>query len=170
MNIHIGGTEPRDGWQIIDATDRPEVDVVGNCVDLSHWSDGSVDRIYASHVFEHLGYQHELPTALAECHRVLKETGILQVSVPDLDQLAKLLLSPILEPDHRFHVMRVLMGGQTDEHDFHRVAFTDEILGHFLVSAGFRAVERVSEFRLFDDCSTLTMFGVPISLNMVCRK
>lgn len=40
---------------------------------------GSVESIFAAHIFEHL---HSFPKLMNECHRVLKPNGTLQVHVP----------------------------------------------------------------------------------------
>lgn len=56
IRLHIGCQGRRGGWTVIDALQRPEADIVGVCTDLSMLGDGSAAEIYASHVFEHLGY------------------------------------------------------------------------------------------------------------------
>lgn len=43
----------------------------------------SVDRIYASHVFEHFSYPQPMLTIMRECHRVLKDGGTLSICVPN---------------------------------------------------------------------------------------
>ena len=106
LRLHIGGRERRDGWAILNIEPGPHVDHVGDCRDLSRFADGSVSEIYASHVFEHLGYFEELPQALAACRRILEEGGHLRVSVPDLEVLCRLFLRTELEAEQRFHIMR----------------------------------------------------------------
>ena len=49
--------------------------------------------------------------------------------------------------------MRIVFGGQMDEHDFHRVGLTHEFLSQLLAQAGFARVERAGEFDLFQDSS-----------------
>src|SRR3546814_872382 len=121
------------------------VDFVGGCHDLGQFSDGSVETIYASHVLEYLGYQTALPKALQEWYRVLRPGGTLMVSVPDLDTLCRLFVHPKVDGRGRFHVMRMMFGGQIDPHDFHYVGLTFEFLREYLHSAGFREIERVEE-------------------------
>ena len=82
LRLHIGGKEPSPEWKIFNIQPGPNVDFVGNCIDLGQFADGSVASIYASHVLEHLGYKKELPTALREFHRVLVPGGSLMVSEP----------------------------------------------------------------------------------------
>jgi len=170
LKLHIGGEEARAGWTILNVRDGPHVDRVGDCRDLSDFADGSVAEIYASHVFEHLGYLDDLPAALAECHRVLAPGGVLRLSVPDFETLCRVFLHPELSTEQRFTVMRIAFGGQTDPHDFHKVGLTYEFLKDYLGVAGFSEIERVDRHDLFEDSSTLDIGGVPISLNVVAVK
>lgn len=170
LRLHIGGWVARPGWKVLDVNPGPHVDYVGNCRDLSQFGDGSVGEVYASHVYEHLAYQKELPAALAEVHRVLCPGGVFRVSVPDLETLCRLFLDPKRTPQERFHVMRMMFGGQMDGHDFHYVGLTAEFLAHFLAQAGFRQMKRVQQFGLFEDTSNLRVGGVLISLNVEAVK
>ena len=102
LRLHIGGRERREGWTVFNIEPGPHVDHVGDCRDLSQFVDGSVAEIYASHVFEHLGYFEELPQALAECFRVLSDDGCLRISVPNLEILCRLFLRPELGAEQRF--------------------------------------------------------------------
>jgi predicted SAM-dependent methyltransferase len=63
---HIGGTEAKAGWKILNIEPALGVDYVEECKDLSRFEDGPIEEIYASHVLEHLGYVKDLPRALAE--------------------------------------------------------------------------------------------------------
>ena len=90
--------------------------------------------------------------------------------MPDLEALCRLFLDARLDMEGRFHVMRIMFGGQMDPHDFHKAGLTEAFLADYLAVAGFRAVERVDAFGLFEDTSTLTLGGVPVSLNMRAVK
>ncbi len=146
------------------------MDALGDCRDLSVYTDGSVAEIYASHVFEHLGYLDDLPKALAECHRVLLIGGKLRISVPDFETLCRLFQHPQLDMKQRFAIMRIAFGGQTDSYDFHMVGLTLEFLIDYLSIAGFSTVERVETHDLFEDSSTLEIGGMQISLNVIATK
>ena len=67
-------------------------------------------------------------------------------------------------------IMRMMFGGQIDDHDFHKVGLTWGIARHFLGQAGFKTVERVQEFGIFDDSSSLKVQGTLISLNIQVGK
>lgn len=168
--LHIGGLEARQGWKILNIQPGPGVDYVGNIRNLAQFQDGEFSAIYGSHVLEHVGYQKELLGVLTEIHRVLTPGGKLFVSVPDLDTLCRLFVHEQATAKDRFFIMRMMFGGQTDEHDFHHVGLNRESLGNYLYRAGFRNIYRVPEFNLFNDTSSMQYLGVPISLNMVAIK
>jgi ubiquinone/menaquinone biosynthesis C-methylase UbiE len=64
----------------VDALDLPEVDIVGDIFEvLTFLPQNSVQRIYASHFFEHIDDQ---PALMAGCARVLRPNGTLEVIVP----------------------------------------------------------------------------------------
>lgn len=170
LRLHIGGKQVKEGWKILNIQPGPGVDYVGSCTDLGQFADGSVSEIYASHVLEHLSYMNELPLALRGFHRVLAPGGRLRVSVPDFERLCRIYLLPKLDFKARFHVMRMIFGGQTDPYDFHKVGLTGEVLGTYLRDAGFVDLQRVSEFGEFDDASSLKLGPTLISLNVVARK
>ncbi len=170
LRLHIGGEAPLDGWKVLNIEPGDHVDYVGDCSDLSQFADQSIAEIYASHVLEHLGYLDDLPNALKEFHRVLQVGGRLRLSVPDLETLCRLFLHPKLDMSSRFHVMRIMFGGQTDPHDFHKAGMTEEFMTDYLEVAGFQSIERVEAFDLIADTSTLKLAGVAVSLNMQATK
>lgn len=170
LKLHIGGKEPKDGWSILNIQPAPHVDYVGSCTDLSAFADNSVNEIYASHVFEHLGFREELTTALAECCRVLKPGCLLGISVPDISVLGTMMADPSVSPQDQHMLLSMIFGSQTDPYDFHKVGFTENILKSFLAGAGFDVAKRVESLGLFQDASEAVFLGRRISLNMVAKK
>lgn len=146
------------------------VDVVGSISDLSQFADESCECVYASHVLEHIN-QAAVPATLRGIRRVLKPGARFYVSVPDLDTLCTLMLQPGLDVNVRWHVVKMMYGGQVDPNDFHYVGFNQAILYDFLSGAGFASAQRVQTFGLFDDTSDYRPYGnVPISLNVIATR
>lgn len=170
LRLHIGGTEAKEGWKILNVQPGPHVDFVGSCTSLEQFADGSVEEVYASHVLEHLGFRDELPQALREIHRVLKPGGLCRISVPDFETLCQLFVHPQVPADQKFSLMMNMFGAQEDAYDLHRIGFTADFMFSFLAQAGFGRFRRVPCFDLFNDFSKAQRFGVPISLNVEAYK
>lgn len=172
VKLHIGGREIHPEWKILDIEPRPEVDFVGNADRLNEFADNSVAEIYASHVLEHFyyGLNNELLNTLSEWHRVLQPGGRLYISVPNLQVLCWLYLHPHLSTPEKHHIMRIIFGGQTNEHDVHKTGFDLDILNLYLKEVGFEKYQTVQEFGLFDDCSSLRILDTLISLNLIAFK
>lgn len=169
--LHIGGARAGAGWEVLDVRAAPHVDHVGDARDLGRFAEASFDEIYASHVLEHFDYAEELPAVLEQWRRVLVPGGVLRLSVPDLDILAHLLLQKhALDINQRFLVMRMMFGGQTHEHDHHRVGLNQDFLAAYLTRAGFERLQRVTNHGLFADSSQTVVAGTPISLNLNAFK
>lgn len=169
--LHIGGREPRLGWEILDVIAGPHVDHVGDALDLSRFENGTFAEVYASHVLEHFDYKEALLAALREWHRVLEPGGVLRLSVPDLDVLAHLLLQRHqLDVNQRFMVMRMMFGGHVNSADYHQVGLNQDFLAAFLREAGFAHAERVARHGLFRDTSDMVFAGRPISLNVLALR
>jgi len=169
MKLHIGGEEVKDEWKILNISQKPGVDFIGDISDLSMFENDSVSEVYASHVFEHVKQVKVLET-LVEIRRILKPAGKFYVSVPDLDILCHMFINPVASPDIKFHVMRMMFGGQVDDYDFHFFGWNQLFLFDFLRKAGFSDVNRVKSFGLFNDTSDYKPYGFPISLNVIATK
>ncbi len=168
--LHIGGQVRKEGWEVFNALPGPAVDHLGDAQDLRRFADGSFIEVYASHCLEHFDFREEVARALAEWHRVLAPGGRTYLSVPDLGALARLILHPALTVDDRFTVVKMLFGAHRDAYDYHKAGFDFEILEHYLGEAGFIDIQRVDQFGLFDDYSSLVSGGIPISLNVLARR
>ena len=169
LKLHIGGKQAKAGWKILNAQAIDGVDYIGDVRDLGAFEDGCCEKVYASHVMEHVPQKDFLRT-LQGIHRILCNKGEFYFSVPDLEVLCQLFLDPKLEGPHRFHVMRMMFGGQLDEFDFHFIGLTAEFMMDFFKQAGFSNARRVQSLGLFDDTSDFNAYGAPISLNMIATK
>jgi predicted SAM-dependent methyltransferase len=107
----------------------------------------TVDAIWSSHNLEHL-QRHEVPQALAEFIRVLKPNGLLLLTLPDLQQVAQLVVEDRLE-DQAYHSssgpitpLDMIFGhtaslAHGNPFMAHRTGFTARTLNKALVEAGF---------------------------------
>ena len=169
--LHIGGMVSHPEWELLNIQAGPNVDYVGDAANLSQFKDETFDELYASHVAEHFDYKDALLKTLKEWHRVLKPGGKLHISVPDMDILCQLFLKhEELNLKQRYHIMRMMFGGQMDPYDYHYVGLNFAFLAAFLKEAKFQSYERVQEFDIFDDTSKLRFLDIPISLNVIAFK
>lgn len=168
--LHIGGEEVKAGWKILNIQAKPGVDFVGSATDLSDFADGSAERIYASHIYEHLNYGDEVTVAFAHAHRVLAPGGQLFVAVPNLEVLCQAMIHPETTTEGQFHLQRMIYGGHIDAYDYHHAGFTPGLLASYLHGVGFHHVAQVESFGLFMDTSELRVGPFPISLNVIATK
>lgn len=140
VKLHLGcGRKYLPGWVHVDALPYEHVDHVGPVQALPFAADGSVDLIYACHVLEHFG-RHEYRDVLVEWHRVLrKRGGILRLAVPDFAACAKVYMAGTLSRGI-LDVTGLLMGGQRDEYDYHKMLFDEPSLTAVLKDIGFSEV------------------------------
>jgi hypothetical protein len=78
------------GWRElrVDVDTTVEPDVIADLTDLSVIPAGIADAVWAAHCVEHL-YAHEVPVALAQFRRVIREDGFACLIVPDLQTVAQ---------------------------------------------------------------------------------
>ena len=169
MKLNIGGESKKEGWKILNIQKKPDVDFIGNINNLEQFDDESCDEIYASHIIEHVDQKTVLNT-LKGINRILKKNGKFYISVPDMDSLCHFFISPLANKKIKFHVMRMIFGGQVDEYDYHYFGWNYEFLNDYLTQAKFSEIKRIQSFGLFDDTSDFKPYGFPISLNVIATK
>ncbi|HWW19396.1 MAG TPA: methyltransferase domain-containing protein [Steroidobacteraceae bacterium] len=78
-----------DSWKEIRVDSEASVlpDVIADLTDLSSFADASAHAVWAAHCMEHL-YEYQIPIALSEFRRVLRNDGFVCVIVPDLQTVA----------------------------------------------------------------------------------
>ncbi len=148
---------------------NPEVDFIGDLSDLSQFQDESIEEIYTSHVLEHVDQKNALKT-LEGVNRVLKTNGKFYISVPDMDTLCHFLINPLTDSKIKFHVLRMMFGGQIDKNDYHYFGWNYDFIQDYLKRANLTKIERVTSFGLFKDTSDYMPYGFPISLNVIAFK
>jgi SAM-dependent methyltransferase len=140
------------GWQEVRFDINPDVqpDIVGDITDMHMVADQSFDAVYSAHNLEHL-YPHEVARALAEFHRIVKPAGMAFVTVPDLQQLAKVIAEGRSEEtlyssaEGAVTAIDLVYGsrvavGRGEVHMAHRTGFTGGSLRRALYRAGFQTV------------------------------
>lgn len=138
VKLNLGcGNEILDGYINVDRYNN-----TGN-VDLScdlgslPFPDESVDEIYTSHVFEHIGI-NDIYAVMTEWRRVLRNKGRLKMYLPNLEHEVRIWLDT---PDDRkwFEVHRIF-GSQSHEGNTHFSGHNPASLKSFLESFNFDVV------------------------------
>ena len=139
LRLHLGcGRKRLAGFFHIDALPFDHIDRVGPVEDLSFLPEGSVELIYACHVLEHFG-RHVYLDVLREWCRVLQPGGVLRVAVPDFAKCAELYVAGKL-PNGLADITGLVVGGQKDVYDYHKIVFDEPTLSEALRQAGFSEV------------------------------
>lgn len=144
----------QDEWQEvrldIDANVKP--DIIASMTDMSVVESNQFDAIWSSHNVEHL-YPHDVPTALKEFHRVLKEGGFFYVTLPDIQAVAEAVAKGQLEdpplyisvsgPISAIDILYGFRAAMSRGNLFmaHRTGFTARTLAKHLASVGFSNIK-----------------------------
>ena len=161
MKLYLGCAEPPfhpqhlavlgnpDDWTWVDYyIDHPKVKK-WDASRLDEVEDGTIEKIYNSHLLEHLPQIHILQI-LQTWHRKLVAGGELIINVPDLlwacRQLTRLENGGILDGyffdyDGEHGLMSIFYGAQSHEGEYHKAGFTKKLLNRLLVNAGFSDVD-----------------------------
>ncbi|MDP2794196.1 MAG: methyltransferase domain-containing protein [Sulfurisoma sp.] len=149
---HVAAIFRDETWREIrlDIDRQVAPDVVGSMTDMSAVATASMDGVYSSHNIEHL-LPHEVPVALSEIFRVLREDGIFVLTCPDLQSVCARVAQgkleetlyespsgPIAAHDILYGLRSSLAAGNL--YMAHRTGFTLETLVAALRTAGFRTV------------------------------
>lgn len=146
--LHFGcGSDYKKGWLNLDVNHIADYWVdVRNPIKIP---DNSAELIYSSHMVEHLEH-HELMSHLKECHRILKQGGILRLGVPDFASIIKNYGDNDFLEKHR-NVVSGEMFGLPDElicymdlmnrafYEFgqHKIVLDEQKMTNLLVFSGF---------------------------------
>lgn len=139
-------------WQEVRVDINPSVtpDITASMTHMPAITTALADALFSSHNLEHL-YAHEVPQALAEWQRVLKDDGYAIVVCPDLQSVCALVAqdaleepvlqvrpAPITPLDILYGYRPALAAG--DMFMAHRTGFTRKTLEAALMTAGFAGV------------------------------
>ena len=174
--LHIGCGEINSPEFInLDARPMPHAHIVSkNIFQLRMIPDASLDMVYMSHVLEHVPRGQVLQT-IKEMARVLKQGGVLRLSVPDFDHIVLLYQ----ESGKNINVIApALMGGQNYAFNFHYAVFNKTHLADLLEKSGFHKIMAWDpdhcKHHDFEDWASKNIYlgerPFPISLNLEARK
>ena len=140
-----------EGWKEIrfDIDETVNPDIIGTLTDMNSVETGSMDAVYSSHNIEHI-YPHEVPIALKEFYRVLKDDGIVVLTCPDLQRVCEVVVNdkltetlyktsggyPISPIDILYGWRGPLKKG--NHYMAHKTGFTYSVLNNELLQAGFK--------------------------------
>jgi len=118
MKLHLACGKIRlPGYINIDIQPSSTVDVVADIRDLPY-KKNSVDEIYCCAALEHFG-RNEVSSLLGHWHTILKPGGLLRLSTTDFEAVCEHYLNI-----HNLHeLLGLLVGGQKDPYDFHKILF-----------------------------------------------
>ena len=136
--VHVGcGEKNVPGFINVDARPLAHVHVVtDNITSLADFETGTVDLVYMCHVLEHIK-NDDLKNVLSEMRRVLKDGGVLRISVPDFDKLIDVYNAAGKDIES---IRRQLMGGQDHQYNVHYCVFNHRRLSDLFKEVGFREV------------------------------
>ena len=157
-----------------------EPDVVGSVTDMrDHFPDASFDAVWSSHNLEHLR-AHEVLPALLEFRRILKPTGFVLLTCPDLEAVAALVTHHGLD-----HVAYESAAGPITAHDMmfghsssiaagevymaHNTGFSQDSLGRIAMEAGFEEAQ-VGKDHQFNLWALLLMPDAPEDVVVKCLR
>ena len=136
--VHIGcGKKNSPEFINVDARPFAHVHIVTDDItSLPDFSDGTVDLVYMCHILEHIK-RNDLKDVLLEMKRVLKDGGVLRLSVPDFDKLIDVYNDSGKDINT---ISRQLMGGQDNEYNIHYSVFNHQRLSELLKEVGFKKI------------------------------
>lgn len=146
--IDLGAGDPSKGeipaqdpnYILQDIQPLPGIQLVCDIEELDkHLKPGQCKRMRMSHVLEHFPTSKIVPI-LKMLHSLLEEGGELEIHVPNFKWHCSLVLQ-----DKDEEAVTYAFGGQNDEYDFHKTAFTPYLLAKALVEAGYKVDDVIIE-------------------------
>jgi predicted SAM-dependent methyltransferase len=140
-----GGRNPYKPGEFlnVDIADLPKVDVVFDITKRFPMEEGVIEEIFSAATLEHLRRPH-VDHVLREFFRVLRPGGMLRVSTPDIEEIAKALLSKTenLETINQYFFGKY-KSDDTEDYDLHRWMYPAADMMAALKKIGFERVEQI---------------------------
>ena len=139
-----------DNWKEIrlDIDESVNPDIVGTLTDMKLVETASVDAVHSAYNIDHI-YPHEVPIALAEFYRVLKEDGIVYIRCPDIQLISEAVINDQLlealyeSPAGPISPIDIIYGNRQEivegnEYMAKKCGFTYSVLNMAFWEAGFK--------------------------------
>ena len=176
VNLGCGWRNFGKDWIHIDGGDYEHLDY--HSITELPFNDGTVDLLYASHVFEYFDRTEIIPL-LQEWRRVLKPGGIFRLAVPDYAKLNELYHSGYFELDQLLGSLYGKMP-MADQTIYHKTIYDYVSLEKVLLRNRFKDIKnwdwRKTIHSQYDDFSQAynphmdKENGILLSLNIECKK
>ena len=153
-SLHIGG-----GWRRLEGWLNADLEVVPGVVNMDAtkpfpFADVTFRFVFSEHMIEHVPYEGGV-AMLRECHRILRDDGVIRVVTPDLASIAALYSSTLSDaqkeylswfcaaclPQGRPHTVASAMNAQFRFWG-HQFVYDEETLATALLTAGFTSITR----------------------------
>ena len=141
------GAAGEPGWINSDIKEGPGIDIPCDIRNGLPLDSDSIEYAVSIHALPELTFPDLVP-ALTELHRVLKASGVLRLSLPDLlrgiEAYERSDRSYFLIPDQDAQTMGGKLALQLTWYGYSRSLFTPDFAEELLLKAGFRTVRHVS--------------------------
>jgi predicted SAM-dependent methyltransferase len=139
-----GGRNPYKPGEFlnVDVVDLPKVDLVFDITQRFPIDDGVIAEIISVATLEHLR-KHNVHHVLQEFFRVLQPGGVLRVSTPDIEAIARGVLAGDDVETLNQQLFGKFKGGQTEDYDLHRWMYTANQMMQVLQEIGFSQTEKI---------------------------
>ncbi len=140
-------------WEEVRLDVDPAVnpDIINSTTDMNALENRSVDVVWSAHNLEHL-YAHEVILALQEFYRVLKPNGLVMITLPDIQAVAREVAEGRLEdplyqsPVGAIAAIDILWGHRAsidrgNHFMAHKTGFTLKTLEKNLALANFQSIQ-----------------------------
>jgi len=140
IRLNIGcGEYHLQGFINVDQFANVNPDLLADALNLPY-QPGTIDEIYAGHLLEHLTFE-EGQKALKYWYSLLKSGGIIGITVPDFDIIAKKhLVNPTAESMKQINDMWIYSYVQDS---LHRYCYNEALLIDVMKDAGFVELEKL---------------------------
>ncbi|PIQ76818.1 hypothetical protein COU78_00765 [Candidatus Peregrinibacteria bacterium CG10_big_fil_rev_8_21_14_0_10_49_24] len=140
-----GGRNPYKPGEFlnVDIVQFPQVDLVFDIRKRFPFEDGVIAEVFSAATLEHFRKHHN-EHILREFHRILQPGGLLQVSTPDIEAIARALLNGEDLDFVNQHFFGKFKTEHTDDYDVHKWMYPVSGMIDALESIGFTDVEQMT--------------------------